>query len=244
MLPLRVFVNRKQLLQNNTRDNSFHTPLLSSNSIVYIKSPATRIYLSNHDMHNLCTEITTDIFLILYELSSPKFIDGVLKNVRIGQTLDFQKDVMEKLNTDSYEGLLTTHIQSLTRVAKSKVKLHFKKNWELDIFINSLKKLADMRSALLLKECGSVVPAPRIYSRRRVLLTETISTGEPILAQEEDPSPIGAGTATAIETAPVIDEDKKPSLTFRYRTVASLSDCIDVHVLQRPKRRRDPPVGP
>lgn len=205
---------------------------------MYIKSPSTRIYLSNHDMQNLCSDIKEDLLLILYELSSPSIRDGVLKNLRIGQTLDFQKSVLNKLFTGDGERQITSHIQTITRVAKFKIKLHFQRNWELDMFINNIKKLADVRSFLLMKECGAIVPSPSIYAKRRVLLAETSSLEAPELLQED----YGGMPEEDLSGHPALQPDEKPTLTVRYKPVLSLGDCIDIHILQRPKRKRDTTV--
>ena len=97
ILPIRIFVNRKQLANNVASKTIFEAPILSSNTLVSLKSPKTRIYLSNNDMKNLCDELKDDILLILYELTSPLIHDTVLQKIRIGTTIDFQENVIKQI---------------------------------------------------------------------------------------------------------------------------------------------------
>lgn len=103
VLPLRIFVNRKQILQTNDKTSNksnatiFEAPLLSNNSIICLKSPNTRIYLSQQDKKNLCDEIKEDLLLIVYELASPEIISSVLSKIRVGHSTDFQINVLPKL---------------------------------------------------------------------------------------------------------------------------------------------------
>lgn len=231
-MPLRIFVNRKQLLQKSLNESVFHTPLLSSNSIVYIKSPTTRIHLSNHDMSDLCSEIRTELLLIVYELA-PELAPGkTFGSLRVGQTSDFQSNYVSKLPEGDKAGLFESRIETVTRVAKFKYKLHYKGNWELELYINSVKRLADIRAFLLSKEkdLRNLVPMP---SKRRILITEAAESIQPKLLTEDDDD----NNVSLQEIPAAIDE--KPDLTFKYRPATNLGDCIDIHILHRPQRRKN-----
>lgn len=227
VLPIRIFVNRQQLLQNNSQDTVFHAPLLSNNSIVCIKSPSTRIYLSNNDMLNLSSEIETEVLLIVYELTSPPLMQDVIKKLRMDQSMDWHKEVVSKLFQGHTESLVTSHIQSITRISKFKYKLHFKHNWELDIFVDNIKSLAHIRAYLLSRgEVPTYHPPLPMRSKRKVLLYEQVQT-PPNLLSEEHPS---------VPDTSESEEDKKPELKFKYRPVINLGECINIHVLKRPQR--------
>ncbi|SJM84216.1 related to Single-strand annealing weakened protein 1 [Zygosaccharomyces bailii] len=230
VLPIRIFVNRKQLLQNNSKDTVFHAPLLSNNSIVCIKSPSTRIYLSNNDMRNLTTEIETDILLIIYELASPVALQDVLKKLKMGHTMDWQEDVVPRLFQKSSESLVTSHLQSITRISKFKYKLHFKHNWELDIFIDNIRVLAHIRAYLVFKNEISICPPFAVHSKRKILLNEQVQTPPSLLNEEHSNVP----------DYEELEEEDKPKLKFKYRPIINLGECINIHVLQRPQRHRKP----
>lgn len=227
-----MFINRKQLLQNSSNESVFHAPLLANNSIVYIKSPSTRIYLSNQDMRDMCSELKNELLLIAYELAPELIAGSTFGSLRVGQSSDFASNFVSKLLTGADVELITSRIETVTRVAKSRYKLHYKGEWELDIFINSVKRLSEIRSFLLSKEQGLIHNAGTIRSNRRVLLAETVAEVKPKILQEEVDS--------AVQTLdpPVIEVDEKPELKFKYRPVTNLGDCIDIHILHRPKRHR------
>ena len=238
VLPLRIFVNRKQLLQNNTNKPIIQAPLLSNNSIVCLKSPTTRIYLSNNDLKSLCTELKDDLLLILYELSSQEIMEQDLGKLRIGKSLDFQTNIMSKFFKEESTGNFMTqsHIESATRVSKFKYKLRFKHNWEVDIFINNIKKLADIRHFLLFRYSDDkLFPFMlKLRSKRRILLVEQEQIENErtssILQEENDDMGI-------TDMAP--PEDTKPSVDFIFHPIVNLGDCIDIHVLQRPRRHNN-----
>ncbi|GAV53716.1 hypothetical protein ZYGR_0AK02180 [Zygosaccharomyces rouxii] len=235
VLPIRIFINRKQLLQNNSKDTVFHAPLLSNNSIVCIKSPSTRIYLSNHDMQSLTDDIETEILLIIHELTSPQLMQDVLRKIKTGQSMDWQKDVMPRIFPSGAEPLVISHIQSITRIAKFKYKLHFKHNWELNIFIDNIRSLAHIRAYLMFKNDMSILPpVVGLHSKSKVLLHEQTEKEKPPQLLQENDEPTIPDTEEAAE----VQEEQKPELKFRYKPVISLGECINVHVLQRPQRNK------
>lgn len=95
ILPVRVHINRRQILSTATEESKVQAPLLSNNTIVCLKSPLTKIYLSNTDLKNLVTEMEDDIILILYELSSPAMKQNIFSKIRVGQVYDFDEDTLK-----------------------------------------------------------------------------------------------------------------------------------------------------
>lgn len=236
VLPLRIFVNRKQILQTNDKTSNksnttiFEAPLLSNNSIICLKSPNTRIYLSQQDKKNLCDEIKEDLLLIVYELASPEIISSVLSKIRVGHSTDFQINVLPKLFAGAdTDNAVTSHIQSVTRLAKFKYKLHYKHKWELDIFINSIKKIANLRHYLMFQTLTlngfSLNAGPKTLLARKIEKQPQV----PNLLIEN-------GDADALDTP--VEEDIKPVIEFMYKPVINLGEIIDVHVLHRPRRHK------
>lgn len=219
-------------MQKSSNESIFHIPLLSNNSIVYIKSPTVKIHLSNNDMRDLCSEIITELILIIYELAPELAVGKTFGSLRIGQSSDFQDNYLSKLLEGDDADLVKSHIDTITRVAKFKYKLHYKGNWELEIYINSVKRLADIRSFLLFKEQGLQHLIRTMPSKRKILLTETVSIEKPKILQEVDDNDISLEEIAS-------SADQKPDLTFKYKPVINLGDCIDIHILHRPKRQRN-----
>ena len=269
-LRLRIFVNRKHILQDASKSSSLEVPLLSNNSIVSLKSPMTGIYLSDSDMKPLCNEIKQEILLILYELASPTVTEKILAKIRIGQTIDFQTGVVEKIrkmlrpddNTDT--SFVTSNVQTITRVSRFKFKLHYVKNWELHIFIDNIKKLSKIReyllywdkwymhgnrpimelnqhkNSLLLAEKVSVFPqVPTLLGSPRSSDTEINGSGS---SNENVPNDIDGDddSHSGNDHELGIVEDVKPEIKYKYRSLACFGSCIDIHVLQRPRRHKIP----
>ncbi|CAI4054508.1 DNA-binding protein SAW1 SKDI_01G0440 [Saccharomyces kudriavzevii IFO 1802] len=236
VLPLRIFVNRKQLLQssdnisNKSDATIFEAPLLSNNSIICLKSPNTRIYLSQQDKRNLCDEIKEDLLLILYELASPEIITSVLSKIRIGHSVDFQTKVLPKLFAGAYtDDMVTSHVQAVTRLAKFKYKLRYKQKWELDIYINNIKNIANIRHYLMFQTL--TMNGSSLNSGPKTLLTRKIEKQPQVLnllIENED--------SNALDVP--VEENIKPVIEFMYKPVINLGEIIDVHVLQRPRRHK------
>lgn len=234
ILPLRIFINRRQLAQKVSSKTVFETPLLSNNSIVSLKSPQTRIYLSNIDMLNLCNELRDDLLLLIYELTSPVIANTVLQKIRIGKTLDFQENVVNKIldpksdsPSDKHETkFLTSHITSITRISKFKYKLHFQFNWEVDIYINSILKLSKIRQNLVFK--NHLTPID-VYDRKATFLLDKSS----VIIPEETPN---NDMSLLLPEEELVD--KKPEIALGYKPVGTFIPCVDIHILQRPRRRK------
>ncbi|CCD26431.1 DNA-binding protein SAW1 NDAI_0H02570 [Naumovozyma dairenensis CBS 421] len=250
ILPIRIFINRKRLLGNKSSDpnnndekTSFQAPLLSNNSIICLRSPITRIYLSNQDMERLCLEIKDTIILILYELTSPKLLKNVLNKLRIGSSMDFQKDVIPNIiDASSSDGnkFLNVPVVTITRISKTKYKLHFKQNWELDIFIKSFKLLTKIRHYLLFTdETIGVAQSLGLVPKRKILLMEQKSSK---IATDDTESNEDNTTPYILqeneENGGQEEEESKPIITFKYNPIITLNECISVHVLQRPRRHK------
>ncbi|EDO14710.1 hypothetical protein Kpol_316p3 [Vanderwaltozyma polyspora DSM 70294] len=243
ILPLRVFINRKQLLYNITNEPIIQAPLLSNNSIVCLKSPNTRIFVSNNDLESLCDEIRDDILLIIYELTSQEVMNQTIGKLRVGYNLDFKKSVINRFFKDDDTGdyYIDSNILMVTRVSKLKYKFRFKKNWEVDIFINNIKKLSDLRDYLLFRHNPNQMSSPSIpiNSVKKVLIMEpddylNIETGKDqtmILQEDENDSGI-------IDQQSSQDDDSKPIIHYRYKPTLNLAELIDIHVLQRPRRHK------
>ncbi|CCC70656.1 hypothetical protein NCAS_0F01720 [Naumovozyma castellii] len=239
IVSLRVFINRKKLLRNNSREGqTFQAPLLSNNSIICLKSPLVRILISNQDMERLTNEIRDTIILIVYDLSSPEVMETVLGKLRIGSSADFETEILPKLmdeNTLSKD-LVNVPLQTVTRVAKFKYKLRFKGNWELDIFINNMKKLIKIRHFLLFTDGHmSAARTLELPPNRRILLTEQKtsleSEGSPMIPLEVDGDEM-------IETTQDAVEDVKPDIKLKYNPIINLGECLSIHILQRPRRHK------
>ncbi|CAI4054285.1 hypothetical protein N7582_000037 [Saccharomyces uvarum] len=236
VLPLRIFVNRKHMLQSNSNSNNnpdatiFQAPLLSNNSIVCLKSPNTRIYLSQQDKKILCDEIKEDLLLILYELASPEIVTSVLSKIRIGHTIDFQTGVLPKLFAGACtEDTLSSHIQTVTRLAKFKYKLHYKNKWELDIYVNSIKNIANIRHYLMFQTL--TINGFSLNAGPKTLLTKKIET------QPQVPKLLVENEESDALEAPE-EENIKPVIEFKYKPVINLGEIIDIYVLQRPRRHK------
>ncbi|SCU80183.1 LAME_0B01926g1_1 [Lachancea meyersii CBS 8951] len=258
VLPIRIFINRKQIAKNiEDARPSFETPILSNNSIIRLKSPLVRLYLSNTDARNLCEEIKDELMLILYELTAKKVHESVTGKLKIGNLVEF-KDILEKLPSlrsafqwDSHPcGILT-----LERTAKYQYKLHYDRNWSLDIFIDDIRKLSRIRDTLLARlfpgsalqgSMGSMgSPGMKVLRRTRQEIPAPLSTTEKpqILRESEDdmtlPDDIGEG-ADGLQKAEVsvntTKDEKKPQFRYRHLPMLNLGNCINIHVLRRPKR--------
>ncbi|CCE65395.1 hypothetical protein TPHA_0L00390 [Tetrapisispora phaffii CBS 4417] len=251
LLPLRIHVNRKQLLQNiansssDEKDPIFEAPLLANNSIIQLKAPLTRIYLSNKDLTDLCNEIKYDLLFIVYDLTSKEVMDH---DLRIGKVISFQNDIVEKHYMKDGEMvndmIKNCHIESIVRISKFKLKISYKHNWELSIFIKSLKQLTEIRNYLLFKNfpthfdeistehmvnTGMV----SVKNNKRILLTTV---------QEQAPeNPVILLEGSDNESGFIhehITEDTKPTINYKYQPSITLPECIEIHVLKRPRRHR------
>lgn len=235
VVQLRIFVNRKQLLQNYDKATTlFEAPLLSNNSIISLKSPLTGIYLSKTDMQNLCQEIKEEIRLILYDLTAPNIAKTVLQKIRVGQTIDFQTKVLrpiyDNLGPDS-DTYLKSNIKTISRISKFKYVLHYESNWKLDIFIDNISKLVSIRQLLVFKYS----PTVHVPHRRRMLIVQKSS----VLAKKvviPDESDVSSVVDKPLEVEEEILEDIKPEIAFKYRPIRNLGSIMDVHVLGRPRR--------
>lgn len=184
-------------------------------------------------MHDLCYEIKTELLIIVYDLSSQLAVGKAFGNLRIGQTSDYQANYVTKQFIEDSTDQTTSRIETITRVDKNKYKLHYSGNWELDIYINNVKKLDNIRSFLLFKEQGVGSAIAAVQSKRKVLLRESVTKKHPLVLQEEDDAEDVNDEAAA--------QDEKPELAFKYRPVTNLGECIDIHILHRPKRQRQAP---
>lgn len=185
-------------------------------------------------MQSLTSDIESEILLIVHELTSPQLMQEVLRKIRTGQSMDWQKDVVPKIFPSGSESIVVSHIQSITRIAKFKYKLHFKHDWELNIFIENIRALAHIRAYLAFKSDMSMFPPVMgLHSKSKLLLHEQMESGRPPQLLQEDESNI----PDTDDPAEVPDEEK-PELRFKYVPVIKLGECINVHVLQRPQRHK------
>lgn len=187
----------------------FETPVLSNNSIVRLKSPLVKLYLSNNDTRNLCNEVKNDLLLIIYNLTSNEVRQGALSKLKIGQTMDFV-DLFDKLpvlpfkpsdypTNDENTGKFHSHLSTIERLGKHQYKLRFKKCWEIDIFITDIRKLALIRNSLLYKSSGGRylskstdsilsrdVGSMKVLKRKRIETKEAGNSEDPLLILESD----------------------------------------------------------
>ncbi|SCU96393.1 LAMI_0F06392g1_1 [Lachancea mirantina] len=268
VLPIRIFVNRRQLLKNIENSKTvFETPILPNNSIIRLKSPVMRIYLSNADMKAMCEEIKPELQIILYELTSKEVSEAVLDKLKVGNVLNF-KDVVPHLPLSKYrrnklQDDTVTDLYNLTTIEKTtrnQYKLHFRKSWELDIYVNDIKKLDRIRNLLLQQAAlrsnnNNALPwfpllddgSMKIISRRSVtslkpsskdhVFSPESATPPPPILQEHSMEPaLPLENPDHVATAD-IDEEDKPILDFKHFQQTNLGKCIDIQVLQRPRRR-------
>lgn len=237
VLPVRVHINRKQILSTSNNDTTVQAPLLSNNTIVCLKSPLTKLYLSNIDLKNLTEDIKEDLLIILYDLTSPIMKEQVLNKLRVGHSIDFKTDVVDKVNDSLHSDLSISSLTSIKRVGRFRYKVTFRKNWDADIYISNIKKLEAIRTYLIFKDQYSQwTEYPCIEKRKSLMLMEqsvNATKNDPPILQEEDDNTIGNEIAEQEEPP-----NKKPSITFRYKSMLSLIQCIDLYVLKRPKRKR------
>ncbi|CCK70228.1 DNA-binding protein SAW1 KNAG_0D04890 [Huiozyma naganishii CBS 8797] len=226
-LPLRVFVNRRKLASNVKESTLFETPLLSNNSLVSLKSPKTAIYLSNTDMESMCNAIKDDLLMIVYELMGPQV---ALSKLRVGQEKSFDSIYS---TTEYNHEFIDHHIESITRLGKFKYKLWYKNNWELEIFLNNTLKLSRIRRYMLFRDSilhNAVNEG--IHDKKQLLLMRQDSVDISKVPTEND---------LPLEDLPLEDlpsEDIKPEVNFRYKRMVNLVPCIDIHVLERPRRHK------
>ncbi|QLL34072.1 hypothetical protein HG536_0F03970 [Torulaspora globosa] len=183
-------------------------------------------------MRDLCSELKDELLLIAYELAPELAAGGAFGNLRMGQSSDFASNFVSKLLGGDDAALITSRIETVTRVTKSRYKLHYKGEWELEIIISSVKRLSDIRSFLLSKELGLAYNAGSLHSRRKVVLAETVSLDTPAIVQEEEDQLDRSLDQSAVEV------DEKPEIKFKYKPVVNLGECIDIYILHRPKRHR------
>lgn len=231
-LQLKIFVNRKQIIENTkSKEPLFEAPLLSNNSIVSLRSPSTGIYLSNKDTQDLCEDIKTDLSMIIYDVVAPYVAQPALMKLRTGQSLDFQKTLLEKIkkqaSNDNNE-FVKSNIKSITRISKFRYKLEYEGKWKLDIFIDNIAKLATIRQQLLYNHYTPIQGT----SRRRLLVMERYSTlrANDVVPDETSELPE--------DTIGEISEDVKPTIRFKYRPLRNIGPIFDIHVLRRPMRHR------
>ncbi|SCU90981.1 LADA_0F07426g1_1 [Lachancea dasiensis] len=255
VLPIRIFVNRKQIAKNiQESQSSFETPLLSNNSIIRLRSPLVRLYLSNADSRSLCQEIRHDLTLILFELTAREVHEEVVGKLKIGNLVKFE-EVFERvpaLKSTIGLDIKSCHLQTLERVAKYQYKLRYDHNWGLDIFITDIRKLTRIRNTLLLRLLSSHSWSERSTDLPQVGISgmnflrrirEEVVQGEPEVLQELDDDEFLLSSETPV--APIMSgpeksssQEKKPQFKFAHQQLQSLGNCIEIHVLRRPKRVR------
>ncbi|KAG0668054.1 hypothetical protein C6P45_005105 [Maudiozyma exigua] len=235
VIQIRIFINRKQILQNYDKATTlFEAPLLSNNSIISLKSPGTGIYLSNIDMQSLCEDLKEEIRLILYDLTAPNISKTVLQKIRVGQKIDFQTRVLEQIQdnlgsaSDTY---LKSNIKEISRISKFKYVLHYESNWKLDIFIDNISKLATIRQLLVFKYS----PTVHVPHKRRMLIVQksSVAAKKVVIPDESDMNELGE-ESTSVQNETM--EDIKPEIAFKYKAIRNLGPIMDVHVLERPRR--------
>ncbi|SCU84683.1 LANO_0C02102g1_1 [Lachancea nothofagi CBS 11611] len=256
VLPIRIFINRKQVAKNIKESRtSFETPVLSNNSIIRLKSPLVRLYLSNTDAKNLCEDIRNELMLVLYELTAKNVNDEIVSKVKIGNLVEF-KDVLERIPAiKSMFGAQTElcHLLTLERTGKYQYKLHYDHKWGLDIFITDIRKLVRIRNSLLMRlspKANAIPGVPMVrFSGMKILrrireevpTTLTIDDEQGILKESDeelDVSQVDLGEHSSL-TASNLEpnkQDKKPQFKYVHQPMLNLGNCIDIHVLKRPRR--------
>ena len=127
------------------------------------------------------------------------------------------------------EDTLSSHIQTVTRLAKFKYKLHYKNKWELDIYVNSIKNIANIRHYLMFQTL--TINGFSLNAGPKTLLTKKIET------QPQVPKLLVENEESDALEAPE-EENIKPVIEFKYKPVINLGEIIDIYVLQRPRRHK------
>ncbi|CEP64824.1 DNA-binding protein SAW1 LALA0_S14e00122g [Lachancea lanzarotensis] len=256
VLPIRIFINRKQFAKNiQDSQTSFETPILSNNSIIRLKSPLVRLYLSNTDARNLCSEIKDELLLILYELAAPEIHDSVIGKLKIDNLVEF-KDIIDKF--PSFKSAFQSDagrcgILTLERTSRYQYKMRYDKNWTIDIFVTDIRKLTRIRETLLARLSPGIAfqsfgdpRSMKILKRTRHEVpssnrTSTTAQAEPNFLQESDeevriPDDTPEVLLKPSNSPEIVQEEKKPQFIYRHSPMLNLGNCIDIHVLRRPKR--------
>ncbi|KAL6942058.1 hypothetical protein ACO0QE_003222 [Hanseniaspora vineae] len=187
-LTLRVFVNRKEVLSNfkktttlanndefdintlnDVQKSVFEAPVLSSNSIIRLKKPLVKLFLSNKDLNDLVENLRNDLILILYEFSDELVVSQILNKMKIDSSIELFKVtqfVVSKNNLKikdqnvNIDGL-PVHGKSIKKLGKYKYIIDFDDKWGCDIVISdirllkSFKRVMDLNRYTLLSNAGS-----------------------------------------------------------------------------------------
>ncbi|AAS52272.2 ADR352Cp [Eremothecium gossypii ATCC 10895] len=238
VMPVRVFINRREVLNNAASCSLFEAPILSNSAIVRLKSPSVRVHLSEDDKQSLLAELRDDLLYIIYELGSPG-AEETLRKFKIGGLADFRDIVRAAEQGDRPEQPipgLDLHTMTFERLDKQRFRLHFEHNWVVNIILNDIRKLAVWRRLLLCDIApigvpAAAAPAPMPAGAPYVLLRERRGRVSPQgMLQEDAPEGVPREGDLNVEQKPVLD--------YRYKSVTNLGPGIEIHVLQRPRRVR------
>ncbi|AGO10700.1 AaceriADR352Cp [[Ashbya] aceris (nom. inval.)] len=238
VLPVRVFINRKEVLNNAASSSLFEAPILSNSAIVRLKSPSVRVHLSEEDMQSLFSELRDDLLYIIYELGSSG-AEETLRKFKVGGLADFRDILRGTEQADRPEqpvAGLELHTMTFERLDKQRFRLHFEHNWVVNIILNDIRKLAVWRRLLLCDMApigmpAAASPAPMPAGAPYVLLRERRGRVSPqgMLQEEAHEGVLREGDLNA---------EQKPVLDYRYKSVTNLGPGVEIHVLQRPRRAR------
>ncbi|AET39859.1 DNA-binding protein SAW1 Ecym_5069 [Eremothecium cymbalariae DBVPG len=265
-LPIRIFINRKEVLSKHISGSArpiFEAPLLSNNAIVRLKSPSVRIHLSNEDSRDLCNELRDELLFIVHEFGSETIQNELLKKLKVGSAMDFQ-ELMQVVkgnaglqrnasrNDDNPLAGLEFHTTIIERIDKNKFTLLFKHNWEANIIICDIKRLVKWRKLLCWTAFVSNVSGIPLLSSQEsphIIVRGAVETTEPAAeilqeSDEEDSSSrlilVNDDLANRQDLG---DGEQKPVVEYNYEPLINLGSGIDVHVLQRPQRHRRQPLS-
>lgn len=238
----------------------FEAPILSNNSIIRLKSPSVKIHLSNEDMRSLTDEIMDDLLFVLYELCSSAIEDKILRKLRVGTFVEFSSvlqifkdafgiDLGSEGPNESTVGL-NSHITTLHRIGKKKYKLHYSKNWELEIIIDNIEKLAHWRKLLTLLDSMALssneteniplfIPSKSTNVLIRRIISDQPQQGEnecDILVESDDNELDIVMSENLASRENSTYKDVKPEISFQYKGMRLFDKCLRVNVLKRPKR--------
>lgn len=199
--------------------------------------------------------------LILYELTAKEIHEEVLGKIKVGNLVEM-KDIMTRFPSfrhTKHSDTTSCHLTTLERSGKHQYKLHYENNWELDIFVSDIRKLARIRSTLLQRlnfrpnsSSGLIAPIgdlskTKVLRRvREEIVSKQEASSEPKLlleSDEEDVFPESGGnekepTSNVLPEMIDVDSEKKPKFKFSNVQMLNLGNCIDIHILKRPARAK------
>lgn len=226
-----------------------------------MKSPIVKVHLSNKDTKILCDELKDTLIFILYELSSELIQKEFLNKLKSGTCITLT-NIINKIHdsgvlrniTDNYESFIDNirlNVTIIERKSRYSYRLHFKKNWEVDIIINDIRKLVSWRNILLYEIMNpqkSYIDIVEPHNNSKILISKTIN---PVKSPDflklsecnfNNTSDIGIHTTSKSDSTLIhstIQNKIKFQSYHKYDSMVHFGKCIDIYILNRPKKVRE-----